>query len=161
VVDHSEIKTSPGLVYWRHIIERTVDSLNQEAYLTLLAQPRFTEACVLMVRNSVDRHFQSPIIARVTRDMRRFFAGFFVLYLEAQGELTLATIKALCRDMGLASPGRAATLLIQLRLIGFIIPDPVQRDRRARRYIPSPQMRACFQTFFRDTLEAAALIEPE
>jgi hypothetical protein len=93
--------------------------------------------------------------------MRRFMAGFFVLHLDAEGEVTLATIKALCREMGLASPGRATALLMQLRMIGYIVPAPVQKDRRARRYIPSPQMRACFEMFFRDTLLAAAMIEPE
>lgn len=160
-MDHSEIRTSPGLAYWRYVTDRIVDSLNQEAFATLVAQPRFFDACRLMVRDSVDDHFRSPIIARATRDMRRFFAGLFVLNLDAEGELTLATVKALCRELGLASPGRAAALLIQLRFIGFIVPAPVQRDRRARRYIPSPQMRSCFETFFRDTLKAAALIEPE
>jgi hypothetical protein len=160
-VDRSEISTSPGLAYWRHVTDPIADTLNQEAFATLVAQPRFTEACLKMVRDCVDDHFNSPLISRATRDMRRFFAGLFMLQLDAEGEVTLATVKALCRDMGLASPGRAAALLIQLRLIGFIVPAPVQRDRRARRFVPSSQMRACFDAFFRSALEAAVLIEPE
>ena len=160
-MDTSELRTSPGLAYWRFVVERAAEDSFPAAYSTLLAQPHFIEACLQTVRNNVDHHFYSPIVARVARDLRRFFAGVFVLHLESKGELTLATVKTLCRELGLASPGRATALLVQLRVIGFIMPDPVQPDRRARRYIPTPQMRACFQKFFRDQLVAASKIEPE
>ncbi len=60
----------------------------------------------------------------------------------------------------MTSPGRAAAILLNLRMIGFVVRDPAQRSRRERRYLPSPETIAVFRMSFRNEVLAFSLIEP-
>ncbi len=136
-------------------------SVNAETYAELVAHPRFEDACRLLVAKGMARYRQNSVFSRATKDVSRFFFGYFALYLHARGDLTLTTIRDLCSEMGLASPGRAAAILLRLRMIGYVQADTTQTDRRVRRYVPTQSMRAEFLQANRDELAALALIEPE
>ena len=94
-------------------------------------------------------------------DVQRAMLCFFVLYLDARGGITLGAIHDLVRELGLASPGRATAMLVSLRVMGYVTPDPIQPDRRSRRYIPTALTRAAVGKSFRYRGLAFALIEPE
>jgi DNA-binding MarR family transcriptional regulator len=88
--------------------------------------------------------------------------GYFVLYLDARNNgITLSAIQDFCREVGLASPGRAAAILVHMRAIGYIKPDPAPGDRRSRRYLPSPEMKAALREAIIGEAKALAQVEPE
>jgi DNA-binding MarR family transcriptional regulator len=98
---------------------------------------------------------------RMFIDVERLMLGFFMLYLDARGGITHASIKAFCKDIGLTSPGRATAMLVSLRMMGYIVPAPEQQDRRSRRYIPSAKHRLNSERSFRESLLATAILIPE
>lgn len=152
--------TPRGLTYW---LEATIDRdrIDDAAYAWLVAHPRFQEACRLTAQAAIDRQVQDRALSRVLKDVRRMFLAALVLYLDARGAVTLVSVREFCRELGLVSANSAALLLLQLRAIGFIARGPLMADRRTRRYLPNPQMRAAFTEMFQTEMMAFALIEPE
>src|SRR5690242_9106947 len=104
----------------------------------MIAHPRFPEACVRSAHNSLKRLEGNSVTARLAKDLSRVFYGIFALYLDARGELTLTGIQEFCVETGLASPGRAAAILLQLRMMGYVIRDPSPSATRRQRYVPAP-----------------------
>lgn len=127
----------------------------------MAAQPRFGEACRASFETSVARHGRNKLLTRVTLDISRLFYGYLVVYLEACGGITLKAIQELSQEVGLASPGRAQAILFHLRAIGYIQPEAANTDRRSRRYVPSPEMKANLREVIADELRAFSLIEPD
>lgn len=150
---------SPGLAHWdaatRH--PRIPDDALQE----MRAQPRFSEAARFAAAASLDLLDHDPLMSRALKDVGRVVLGMIALYLDAMGGMTLSKLQAFLVEMRLTSPGRAAAILIQLRLIGYVAPAAIQPDRRARVYEPTPRMRTAFQAHFRKDLEALCFMEPE
>jgi DNA-binding MarR family transcriptional regulator len=100
-------------------------------------------------------------MTRVAKDISRLFYGYLVIYLDARDAITLTAIQDLCREIGLASAGRAQAILFQLRAIGYLKPDPSHTDRRSRRYVPSLEMQSALRQVITDELRAFSVIEPE
>ena len=148
-----------SLLEWRHILLAPDFDWNFAAR-RMQAHPQFDAACLQIARYTLSVGETDPQIVRVMNDIQRLFLGFFVLYLDACGTITHAAIKQLCTELGFASIGRATAMLFHLRLSGFLIADPVQPDRRSRRYLPSPQTLRAFSRMFRGALECLAPIEP-
>ena len=151
--------TGRGLAYW---YEQAFGSptVEDDVLAEMMAQPRFADACRRCGRGFLAARDSSPLLARVFRDSTRMFYAMFVLVLDARGPVTLTSLQALCTELGLASPGRAAAMLMHLRMIGYIRRDTGQPDRRVRSYTAAPEMRAAFHLFIRNELSAVALIEP-
>jgi DNA-binding MarR family transcriptional regulator len=151
---------APGLAYWSAAVaEKTV--IDEEAYARMIAHPRFPEACVRSAHNSLKRLEGNTVTARLAKDLSRVFYGIFVLYLDARDELTLTGIQEFCIETGLASPGRAAAILLQLRMMGYVIRDPSLSATRRKRFVPAPIMKEAVRDVFRDELMAMALLDPE
>lgn len=150
---------SPGLAHWEAATRgpRIPDS----ALLEMRAQPRFAEAARHAATQSLALFDRDPIMTRALKDVGRVVLGMIALYLDAKGGMTLSKIQAFLVDMRLTSPGRAAAMLIQLRLIGYVVPAEVQPNRRVRIYEPTPRMRAAFHAHFRKDLEALSFMESE
>ena len=148
-----------GLAFWSAALTGPA-SVDHHAYALFTTHPRFEDACRLLVAKTLARQ-REPVFARANKDVSRYFIGYFALYLDARGGLTLSSIRDLCTEMGLASPGRAAAILFRLLTIGYVRRDKEQKDRRFRRYVPTEEMRAAFRQSSRDELTALALIEPE
>jgi DNA-binding MarR family transcriptional regulator len=150
-----------GLAYWSAAVMVGQVAEGDERYLAMLAHPRFSDACRLLVTRSLERNRTIPIFARAAKDISRFFLSYLALYLDARDGLTLSSIRDLCVEMELASPGRAAAILLRMRMIGYVRLDNAQTDRRVRRYLPTDELKAAIREFIRGELEALALIEPE
>src|ERR1700759_2271734 len=129
-----------GLAYWSDAV-RGRFTIQVPALAGLIGHPDFGRACIQYMRDTLKLTRANPALVRELIDIRRSMLAFFVIYLDARGGITLTAIHDLCRELGLASPGRATALLINLRMIGYVLPDPVQHDRRSRRYIPSETIR--------------------
>ena len=154
-------KGSPRFAHWARQIEG-VPNIVKEAVAEMAAQPHFADACRDWLRVSMMRNASRPALMRITRDVARFYYGFFVLLLDARpGGLTLSAIQEFCVEVGLASPGRAAVILVHLRAIGYVKPGPNPVDRRVRRYVPSQDMREAIREALVDLAKAFSLVEPD
>ncbi|HEY8949279.1 MAG TPA: helix-turn-helix domain-containing protein [Rhizomicrobium sp.] len=151
---------APGLAYWSAAVaEKTV--IDEDAYARMIAHPRFGEACIRSAHNVLARLEGNSVAARLAKDLSRIFYGIFALYLDARGELTLTGIQEFCVETGLASPGRAAAILVQLRMMGYVVLDTSPTATRRQRYVPAPVMKEAVRETFRDELMTMALLDPE
>lgn len=151
----------PGLAYWARHIEGQA-ATNPALVAEFAAQPGFAEACRTTMRTALGRANRDPVMARVTRDMSRLMYGYLVLYLDARNNgITLSAIQEFCSEIGLASPGRAAAILVHMRAIGYIKPSPTPTDRRTRGYVPSLEMKAALREAVTGETRALSMIEPE
>jgi hypothetical protein len=150
---------SRGLVYWCEAT--SAGKIPPHVFAEFLTHPRFADACHASQRFSVEHAGRDRVLARVTIDTSRLVYGYLVLYLDALGSITLKAIQDLCRDIGLASHGRAQAILFHLRAIGYLKPDPDNTDRRSRHYLPSPEMTAALRESLTAELRALSLIEPD
>jgi DNA-binding MarR family transcriptional regulator len=152
---------SRGLAYWSDAVIGGPAGIDDQRRSEMIAHPRFTDAGRLLVSNVLARRRSSQVFMRANKDLSRLFLSHLSLYLDAQGGLTLSSIRDLCTEMNIASPGRAAAILLRMRMIGYVRLGTEERDRRVRRYIPTDELKDAIRGSFRDQLEALALIEPE
>ncbi len=150
---------SPGLAHWDAATRGP--RIPDAALAEMRVQPRFQDAARHAAIASLQLFDRDPIMTRALKDVGRVVLGMIALYLDAKGGMTLSKIQAFLVEMRLTSPGRAAAMLIQLRLIGYVAPAEVQPNRRVRIYTPTPRMRAAFHAHFRKDLEALSFLEPE
>lgn len=158
--DTSPVAASPGLSYWSEATDRLKEP-RRDAVALMLAQPRFADACRASLGRSLARHGRNKLLTRVTRDISRLIYAYLVVYLDARSGITLKAIQELTNALNVASPGRAQAILLHLRAIGYIRPDPTSGDRRSHRYVPSPEMQENLREVIADELQAFSLIEPE
>jgi len=135
--------------------------MDPAAYVQLTNHPRFLEAARKSAHTAVERHTGNPRISGTLNDIRRVMYCVFVLYCDARGELSLTTIREVCTELGFASAGYAAALLVRLRVMDFITRDANVTDKRVRRYIPSPLMKQSFIELLGNELRAFGMVEPE
>lgn len=101
------------------------------------------------------------ILASNLRDLGRFVAGLWSLYLYATpGGFTLARLSSLLEQTGISGPGRARSMIIFLRFIGYIEPVKGSGDARKRAFQPTERMAAAFRERYRLECEAAAPLDP-
>ena len=150
---------STGLKRWESAAAgpRIADSALSE----MRSAPRFSEAARRAAAGSLALYERDAIMTRALKDVGRIVLAIIVLSLDAQGALTLTRIQSFLEAMGVASRGRAAAMLIQLRVIRYVEPAGVQPDLRVRLYRPTEKMRNAFRALFRNELAALALVEPE
>lgn len=151
---------SPGLAYWADAVLNR-DGIEDVAYQRLVGHPLFATAAREAARAAVERHTGNPAVSRTVKNIRRLFYGIFALYLDARGGLSLTTIRELCVELGIASPGLAAAILLRLRMLGFVVVATDTADKRTRKYVASPAMKAAFADMFRRELVAFSIIEPQ
>jgi hypothetical protein len=109
---------SPGLAYWHHQAFGP-DAYPEAAVQKMIALPEFEQACATAARGSLDLTTSNAAIARAFRDSAKSFYAMFVMILDARGPVTLATLQALAAELGFASRGRAAAMMMYLRMIGY------------------------------------------
>jgi AraC-like DNA-binding protein len=154
------MQEAPGLAYWSAaVFGRT--TIEEAAYARMCAHARFPDACATAARSILRRLEGNSLMSRAVKDLSRVFYGVFALYLDARDELTLTGIQEFCEETGLASPGRAAAALLQLRMLGYVVLDPASAGMRRRRFLPTPMMKQGLLDVFRDQLLAMSLVEPE
>jgi len=137
------------------------DLPGEDAYIAMMSNPAFGAACKTAAELTLARNASDAILLRLAKDGSSMFFAIFALYLDARGGLTLSSIQQFCQDNGLQSPGRSAAILMQLRIMGFVERDTIQRDNRTRRYVPTARMKNAMVRFFKDALAAVSVVEPE
>lgn len=138
----------------------TLDERHQRWGQALQAHPRFEEAIRLSMHKSLVRYGQTPLMAHISKDVVRIFYGYFALALDAAGGLTLTGMQQLCKDLGISSFGRAQAMLLHMRMIGFITPNPETSDRRSKPYIPTPAMVSAFRAVMIEEALCYSIIDP-
>jgi len=138
----------------------TTDATNQRWLNTVLAHPDFEKAARMSMRQSLARYDRTPLMSHISKDIVRMFYGYFALSLDARGGLTLSAMQQLCKELGISSPGRAHAMMIHMRMIGFITPNPDASNRRVKPYIPTPSMEAAFREVMIEEVQAFALLNP-
>lgn len=100
-------------------------------------------------------------VSRLLRDLGRFAAGSWAIYLEATpGGLTIARMSETLERTTISGPGRARALLVYLRFIGYVEAAPEHNDGRSRRFRTTPTMRTAFRQRLRRELEVRAHLDP-
>lgn len=150
---------SKGLAFWASVAQRPDEFI--AAALELTKHPRFEEAGRRSVANAVLRHTARSFADFPSQDIFRLYYALFIVYLDLTGEVTRTRIEKFCAELGLASPGRVAAILRHLERIGYVALDPLQADRRSRRYRPTPALIEDFGGSQISELETLALLEPE
>jgi hypothetical protein len=112
-VDGTPAGSGPGLAYWQAAVDGKL-KVDPVDVALMAAHPSFADACRTAQRSAIVRDGRNKLQSRVTRDISRLFYGYLVIYLDASGGITLTAIRELCREIGLASPGRAQAILFHL-----------------------------------------------
>lgn len=100
-------------------------------------------------------------VSRLLRDLGRFAAGNWAIYLEATpGGLTAARMSEALKMTTVSGPGRATALLAYLSFVGYIERAPDADDGRARRFRTTDKMRIAFRERIRRELEVRAGLDP-
>lgn len=151
---------TPGLAYWHHQVLIN-DAYPEEAIQKMLAMPEFEHACAAAARGAVALTNSNAAIARAFRDSAKSFYAMFVMILDARGPVTLASLQALAAELGFASRGRAAAMMMYLRIIGYLERCTHQPNGRSVGFKASDKLIAVHDEFMRNELTAAARIEPD
>ncbi len=102
-----------------------------------------------------------PVLATSLRDLGRFVSGVWVLLLHGTaGGITLGRLSDLLVLAGISGRGRARSVLIYLRFIGYIEPDSSPGDGRVKRFRPTARMTNAFRDRYRREFEAAGPLDP-
>ena len=126
----------------------------------LLAEPRFQKAARALARNMLDICVDAGLRG-IFKDAGRYLVAMWALYLHGEeGGLTLPGLKHLASQSGFLSPGRARSLLIYLRHLGYVEPVAGEDRQGAVRYVPTDAFRAAWTRHLTAAMAAAAIVEP-
>lgn len=121
-------------------------SMDASTLAQIAGRPGFRSLMKPWVQTWQVRGDDSAMLARTLRDVGRFLTGIWAIQLHATpGGLTLARLADLLKRSGFSGPGRARSILIFLRFIGYIEPAPGGGDGRARQFAPTARMLAAFR----------------
>lgn len=142
-------------------------ALNQEAlqdggpHARRRAMPGFAELARNIVEVWGPRPGLSGEVSRLLRDLGRFAAGSWAIYLEATpGGLTAARMSEALKMTTISGAGRATALLAYLRFVGYVEPAPRRDDGRVRHFRTTDKMRVAFRERLRRELEIRAHLDP-
>jgi len=132
-----------------------------EAASTRLAHhPGFPEAARALAANMLAAGDKDKALRGIFKDAGRYIVAMLAIYLHLGGGLTLARLKDFCAMSGLVSPGRARSLLLYLRYLGYVELFPVRGPGKAARYMPTAHFLASWSLHLKAALDAIAHIEP-
>ena len=151
---------SPGLAYWHEQVF-SYDGFPEAAIERMLALPEFEQASAAAAAGAVALTVSNIAIARAFRDSAKSFYAMFVMILDARGPVTLASLQALAAELGFASRGRAAAMMMYLRMIGYLERCTDQPSGRSIGFRASPKLIAVHDEFMQNELAAAARVEPQ
>lgn len=101
-------------------------------------------------------------------DRGRMLFGYVALYLHLSRDpadptsgLTPTRMKAMCSELDICSPGRAAAMLSLMRFAGYLTPDIQVVDRRQRRLLATEKLFDLLRTRWRLHFSAMAPLMPD
>lgn len=131
----------------------------EAVYGRLRAHPRYSVAVQTFAHNMLAQAELDPALDGILKDAGRNVAAKCLAYLHVTGGLTLPRLKSLCASIGLVSPGRARSLLLYLRHLGYVEPSPRRRRGEVAQYLPTDRFLETWRNHMRAMLETAAVIE--
>ncbi|QUD86589.1 hypothetical protein [Phenylobacterium montanum] len=126
----------------------------------LRRRPEYPAAARRLAANMLRDAEADPALDGLRKDAGRTVAGLSAAYLNASGGLTLARLKDFIAGFGLVSPGRARALLIYMRYLGYVEPNPGRGQRPAASYRLTPRFLATYTRHQASLLDALQVIEP-
>lgn len=136
-------------------------TLDGEVLGAIIARPEFRDLLRPWIEAWRVGEHDSAILATTMRDLGRFVVGVWALYLEATpGGLSRGRLGELLTESGFSGAGRAASVLLFLRFLGFIETAPDLSDGRTTRYRATERMRKAFRARFQRDLASLAAADP-
>lgn len=138
--------------------------LDDEASEEMRTRPGFNAASRDLVEcwrlpEAVDD--EDRAFARNLRDLGRFVAGIWALYLHSTpGGLTLSRLSGLLEAGQVAGVGRGRALLMYLQFIGYVTPSAATGDARLKPYVPTQRLVGAFRRRLIRELTAMAPMHP-
>ncbi len=123
--------------------------LNDEASEEMRTRPGFNAASRALVdcwRLPEGDDEEDRAFARNLRDLGRFVAGIWALYLHSTpGGLTLTRLSSLLEAGQVSGPGRGRAILIYLQFIGYVTRGATTGDARLKLYVPTQRLIGAFR----------------
>ena len=136
-------------------------------YETLRAHPALPGAVADFTAALIETYAGNALLNALLCDRGRILVGLYVLYLDVlplpgtrDVGATLGAVQALCRQTGICSPGRAASVLAAMRFGGYVVTRTDPADRRRRILAPSPKLIAAHERNWTRQFEAMAPVFP-
>ena len=127
-------------------------------YARMAAHPRLDAGLHVQSASTLAATDADPTLLGIFKDGGRYVCAMWAIYLHASGGLSLQSLKALCAQSGLLSPGRARAVLLYMRYLGYI--EPARERRSPTVYVPTARFQTAWTTHMRLVLEATCAIEP-
>jgi hypothetical protein len=146
--------------------------ISASQYAELRAQPALPRAAAEFAASLIDTYQGNTLLNALLCDRGRVMLGLYVLYLEALpfpgneergGEAvgaTLGTVQSLCRETGLCSVGRVASVLAAMRFGGYIAVRTDPLDHRRRILAPTEKLVEVSRQHWTQQFTAMVLIFP-
>ncbi len=145
---------APGIGAWDCDL-----SITDEDYARMRAHPRLEAGLRVLNDASLPALAADRTLLGIFKDGGRYVSAMWAIYLHVCGGLTLQSLKTLCAQSGLLSPGRARAMLLYMRYLGYV--EPAHEGRGPARYVPTPRFRTAWTIHMRTVLEAVCAIEPD
>jgi len=127
-------------------------------YARMAVHPALTESLYRLCESNLAATEADTTLMGIFKDGGRYACAMWAIYLHVRGGLSLQSLKALCAQSGLLSPGRARAVLLYMRYLGFI--EPSHERTSPATYVPTPRCRAAWTTHMCLALDATRAIEP-
>jgi hypothetical protein len=169
-IDTGSSPATTGVAVWSGARPPLLDAqaFPAEAIAALRDHPRFPEAMRRATEAWVDLYQGNRLLNLMVNDRGRFWVSLLTVHLhrvscddDPRPGLTVNRMKRLCVEQDICSRGRAETLIVLMRLFGYLAPAPGAPDRGRRWLIPTDLMLNLHRDRVRASLEAMALVMPE
>jgi hypothetical protein len=132
----------------------------EAASARLARHPGLQDAARALAANMLAAGDKDKALKGIFKDAGRYIVAMLAIYLHLTGGLSLPRLKEFCTTSGLVSPGRARSILLYLRYLGYVELFPVRGPGKAARYMPTAHFLASWTTHLKAGLGAIAHIEP-
>ena len=153
-MDFSTVVTRPTGSARRSVQPGFVPSawISADQFDALRLHPALPRAAAGFAASLIDTYQGNALLNALMNDRGRVMLGLFVLYLEVlpfpgaeeRGDdalgATLGTVQSLCRQTGLCSAGRVASMLAAMRFGGYIAVRTDPHDHRRRILVPTDKL---------------------
>lgn len=151
-----DIPVPSPLTSWAILVDGTIPDATFDRIRT---HPGFDQMARMFMAGSLDLAAKDKRVDGIFKDMGRYGAAIWTLYLHATGGVTLPRLKDLCQKTGMFSPGRARALLIYLQMLGYVSGLP-KTNPGPKQYIPNPSLVSAIKKQVRLGLRGLLFIDP-
>jgi hypothetical protein len=141
--------------------------LSTEAVVALCEHPNFAQAMRAVLTANVRLYRGNRILNYVGWDRGRLVVAMLAIYLHVSRRpgdptsgLTAQSLKSLCVEQDVCSPGRARAMLSIMRLFGYVAAAP-EGDRRYKLLVPTDLLMDSVRQRWSAMFTAVALVLPE